>query len=534
MVKSLKEKLKNFEKGEKKGRKYPKKKPTKEERELKKTAKKLGGKIKKKEFDLTSKPIGIDIRDYKELKKEFPSVDIDKIIKNKCDYYNKKSFPTKTKKIFIQKIKKDIILHNIDGKGEEEIKEEELSPEEVKEKLREIYDQINEILREYLDLREDYYSLIALWIMGTYLHKEFKSYPYLYINAMRGSGKTRLLELISILSKDGELLTSLKEAVLFRTANDATFCIDEFERVSGKEKAGLRELLNSAYKKGMKVKRMKKQGDEQVVEEFFVYAPIAMANIWGMDEVLGDRCIPLILEKSSVVKITKKVEDFDENELISLVKSSHNLIKCSLCSVVTVKHLYRAWNNYINDKYIAPTPNYTQHKQHNTTLTTLQQESLFNKIEEKDISGRNLELFFPLFIIADVIGEEILKNILEIATRIVGEKKTEEQTESKDVMLIDFVSQQDHSDFIPVKELTEKFKEFLKEDEEEGKWTNTKWVGRALRRLNLIRSKRRLGRGVEIILDVEKAKKKILMFRPERSSETQRVSKKQAKQKELG
>jgi len=36
-----------------------------------------------------------------------------------------------------------------------------------------------------------------------------------------------------------------------------------------------------------------------VIEEFAVYCPIAMANIRGMENVLGDRCISLILEKSS-------------------------------------------------------------------------------------------------------------------------------------------------------------------------------------------------------------------------------------------
>ena len=36
------------------------------------------------------------------------------------------------------------------------------------------------------------------------------------------------------------------------------------------------------------------EGEQQVVEEFEPYRPIIMANIWGMDEVLGERCIQLI------------------------------------------------------------------------------------------------------------------------------------------------------------------------------------------------------------------------------------------------
>ena len=116
---------------------------------------------------------------------------------------------------------------------------------------------------------------------------------------MRGSGKTRILKLIASMSKNGEVLGSLSEAVLFRTAKGRTICIDEFEKVGSHENQALRELLNAAYKKGQKIKRMKKAGDEYVVEEFDIYTPICMANIWGMDEVLGDRCITIVLEKSN-------------------------------------------------------------------------------------------------------------------------------------------------------------------------------------------------------------------------------------------
>ena len=71
---------------------------------------------------------------------------------------------------------------------------------------------------------------------------------------------------------------------MFRTSG--ALAIDEFEGVSRKGGENLRELLNSAYKRGAKVKRMKQQktesGTEMVVEEFDVYRPIVLANIWGM------------------------------------------------------------------------------------------------------------------------------------------------------------------------------------------------------------------------------------------------------------
>ena len=187
----------------------------------------------------------------------------------------------------------------------------------------------------------------------TYLHKQFNAYPYLFVNAMKGSGKTRLLKLIAALSSNGEITAALSQAVLFRTSNDTTMCIDEFENIGSREKSDLREILNACYKKGSKVKRMRKKktidGEQQVIEEFELYRPLAMANIWGMEEVLGDRCISYLLEKSSNPIITKLIEDFDDNDCIKSIKTR---FQCSLCSVVTSRNIQKEWNNYIKNKYI--------------------------------------------------------------------------------------------------------------------------------------------------------------------------------------
>ena len=53
------------------------------------------------------------------------------------------------------------------------------------------------------------------------------------------------------LAKDGNVMASPTEAVLFRT--NGTLGIDEFEGVANKDKSSIRELLNGAYKKGIKI-----------------------------------------------------------------------------------------------------------------------------------------------------------------------------------------------------------------------------------------------------------------------------------------
>jgi len=399
------------------------------------------------------------------------------------------------------------------------------SPEEIEEKSRikfgECFERIILLLKKYADLPEEYYPLITLWILGTYLHNEFETYPLLFINATKGSGKSRLLRLISALSKNGKTVLDLREAVLFRTAKDNTLAIDEFEGVGSKESGTLRTMINASYKKGTAVERIKKiknpQGQEEMkVERFDLYTPVVMANIWGMEDVLSDRCLTVILEKSDKVYITKLMEDFETNPEIKQIKSSLNLIQCSLCSVVTKKNIINAWNQYVLDKHITThTTLYTYNTQ--TTQTTLNLEDLeiFNQIDNTKIEGRNLELFFPIFIIARIISEDLFKDILKLAEKIINEKKSEEYAESRDVALIDFVSKQEdwRGSFHTVHDICTNFRLVVALDPDEEKWLNPKWIGRALKRSKLIVQKRRLGKGVEVLIDIDKAKEQLKRFK---------------------
>jgi len=85
-------------------------------------------------------------------------------------------------------------------------KEKEKLMEDVRKFLGFTYESIIDTMKEYCDLKEEYYSLASLWIIGTYLHNKFNTYPYLFINAMRGSGKTRMLKLISSMASNGEII----------------------------------------------------------------------------------------------------------------------------------------------------------------------------------------------------------------------------------------------------------------------------------------------------------------------------------------
>lgn len=394
--------------------------------------------------------------------------------------------------------------------GEEDFKKLEnpsidlqLQKDQFKENLITAYRNIIDILKEFLDLKEEYYNIIALWTIGTYFHGKFPSFPFLFFNAQKGSGKSRVMNLIVNLARDGSLANSMTEAVLFRTTG--TLAIDEFEGLTRKGGEGLRELLNSAYKRGAVVRRMKQEktlrGSEQVVEEFLVYRPLLLANIWGMEEVLGDRCISLIIEKSTNKKITNLIEIFHED--LRIIETKKLLEQCSLCICSFSGEVYKEWNNYVKNNYILYTNN-----TNNTNNTNYTQ--VFKSINLMELNGRELELSFPLCLISAELGEDVLKETTLTLKTIFTEKRQEELTEDRDTSLIDFISQEPEGNCYVVGNLTAKFQEFLGVQDD---WINSKWMGRALKRLNLIKEKRRATKGVQVILDVQKAQSKIKMFK---------------------
>lgn len=369
--------------------------------------------------------------------------------------------------------------------------------------LPEIYSDIIEILKKYCDLDEKYYSLISLWIIGTYMHNQFPSFPYLFFNAAKGSGKSRLLRLISYLSKDGRMLNSLTEAVLFRTTG--MLAIDEFEQLNWKGKENLVELLNSAYKKGTKVCRMKKVksliSETQEVEEFDVYRPLCMANISGIDSVLGDRCLTLILDKSSVVSVVMRMEIYEFDPKISVVMEKLHEFPFESVDVVSV---YKQWDGYIDT--FTKIPTHTTLNTLTTQNTIITQNTIFGKIYNSRINGRNLELTLPLLIIADMISEDILDETLRTCVSIVEDKKKDDAVESMDNSVLDFVAQElDTNRFVSIKELFHSFRSFVNMD---ATWLTDKWFGRSLKRLNLIKDKRRTNSGISVILNVSLAQRK--------------------------
>jgi hypothetical protein len=310
---------------------------------------------------------------------------------------------------------------------------------------------------------------------------------------------------------------------MFRTAQERGLIFDEFESEKSKEKQTMREYLNACYKYGGVVYRMEKQKEQngkekQVAVGHSLYTPVALANINGIEDVLQDRAVTLILEKSMNPYLVKKIEDFHTNSSLKQIKANLSQISVELCSVELLQKVISGWNVYIEEKYShLSTSLHTIHTIHNTTqLYTEEQQDIYNKIDDINIFGRNLELFFPLLVTARILGKQVFEELITICRDMNKVKKDDEFAESKDVTLIEFVSlaERHRFEYKYTHDLFREFKDFLgSAGEEEDKWLSVQWFGIALKRLKLIGDRKRVAKGVMVLLDVDKARERIRVFK---------------------
>jgi len=155
--------------------------------------------------------------------------------------------------------------------------------------------------RRYLGLHEGTWLPLALWAIGTHLFEKFMTYPYLAIvSALPGCGKTRLLEILALVSCRPWLTNTATPAVLFRkiASDRPTVLIDEAESLSNpKSEAAqaLRSILNAGYRAGGSVSRCEPPKFKPV--DFDVYSPKAFTVIGRLPDSVSDRCIVIAMQR---------------------------------------------------------------------------------------------------------------------------------------------------------------------------------------------------------------------------------------------
>ena len=335
----------------------------------------------------------------------------------------------------------------------------------------EAYTAVKTVFEEYMEFEDPIiYDFLTLWVIGTYLFPIFEAYPYIYVGGMKGVGKTKLLTLLSHLCFNAKFSGSFTSSCLFRNVESqrCTYLLDETENLAYPEKAeDIRSLLLNGYKRGGVASRVNK--DTHTPEDYEVYSPKAIANIKGLENVLEDRCISLIIKKGKNPKLLNSEP----------------------------KHENPIWQQIRDMLYIFALERFSELSEHSERG---------EHWGEPLLVGRNQELWKPILVLAKYFSqwvEGVYERILEFAIAKTKERLTENMTETAEYLLVETLIQMvDKAGYYKVMDIKKSLEEQFEEPQN---WLTTKWVGNALRRLGF-KDKKRLGRGYVYKLTPEAVK----------------------------
>ena len=351
-----------------------------------------------------------------------------------------------------------------------------------------IYLIVKEAWKTYIEFDNDIiYDFLTLWCIGTYFFHLFNAYPYVYIGGLKRSGKTKVLTVASLICFNAVFSNNLSTSAIFRLIQSGrcTLLMDETEKLAHKDRASeLRNLLLSGYKRGAKVYRTEKTGRDRLVPEAFeVYCPKMIANIQGIEDILEDRCITIIMKRGK------------NKAIINSEPSSHDVIWQEIRDSLYI--LYLTYWKEIKEEY----------DKFSDVCAVNDVSDVSTDIPEQ-ISDREKELWKPIISLASFFDKysslrtqttqtsqtTLTRAIIHFALQKINEKRVENITETGELILVQTLLEMVQNDgYYKIKDIkdvmTQKF-------DEEQKWLNTRWIGRALKRLGFT-EKRRLGTGRE-------------------------------------
>jgi hypothetical protein len=169
--------------------------------------------------------------------------------------------------------------------------------------LAPLLDDVRVLIRRYVIVDDAQADALALWAAHTHALAAAEATPYLAVNsAEKRSGKTRLLEVLSLLSARSWLTGRVTAAVLVRklAKGPPTLLLDESDAAFKAEKeyaAALQAILNSGYRRGGIASFCDKGAGGFDLRDVAVFGPKAIAGIGGLPDTIADRSIPIALKR---------------------------------------------------------------------------------------------------------------------------------------------------------------------------------------------------------------------------------------------
>ena len=319
----------------------------------------------------------------------------------------------------------------------------------------EVFEPIRDLLEENIDFHHSLDStLIAIWIMGTYLLPIFNSYPYILLTGTRGSGKTKVLEVVSRLAFNAQLTSNATPSAIFRIieANQATILIDEGEMLSSREDSQeLRLILNAGYRRNNPVSRTNKETHE--IQWFDTFSAKMIAAINPLDSTLRSRCLQITMVRTA-----------------NKEKGNKQITDNTTCWAVLRDALYRY--------SLQCMPEVKEILEHDEDINILE--------------CRQNELWKPLLAIAKHLSLYVTSTVFEELKERALEENIEEDTldDWHKAVLLALNEIVASTRPYTIKEIREEMANFIEDIKEMENITN-RWIGNALARFGLKKGKRK-------------------------------------------
>ena len=167
-------------------------------------------------------------------------------------------------------------------------------------RLNDVLEQLHRVLVTHVQFTNDWQPrLVALWIVGTFLHVAFTHFGYLHVtSAAKRCGKSLLLDLLSQLCFNATGIgADPTPAFIFRDVdrNNGTQILDELEHLSDadrRSRAALMTMLNAGFRRGARVPRIVDPKTDSF-REYNVYAPRVLASINALSSTVADLALGL-------------------------------------------------------------------------------------------------------------------------------------------------------------------------------------------------------------------------------------------------
>lgn len=268
---------------------------------------------------------------------------------------------------------------------------------------------IENYARKFLYFHNDiFYKFISIWAFGTYCYGLFEEFPYLYIRGEKGTGKTVLDTLLSLVCFNPKIAVGFTTAALFRTAalEGGTFILDEMENISSRNQtvdSTMADVLKGGYQSQGFIRRCNPEKNNEV-DCFNVYGPKVISNINGLEDIIQDRSIEVFLNRYDP-RYTNGLEDpkFYAKERRGEMKDLSS--RCCLAVLDNFKHIF------------------------NTS----------KQIKSTRITGRLSKIMLPLLTVAALVGEDYVDALEEYYSSYIVANKDEVALDTPEGVLRDIV-----------------------------------------------------------------------------------------------